>query len=501
MNVIQIPAGIYNGWNFQPGNQYIGAGNGKTIIEFPENFPGASGCGKHIDFDDLGLKDLTIAGGGLFFDKPNGRNNNISILNVEFKTTLNECIKFTCGLTSSLIQGCYFTGPSFGIYGYGYKGLTIRCNEFDGLGAGMHIDAQGDDNSVNGDLLVELNWLHRIKGMGCEFQGAASNLIFQDNWFEHPNLSSVFASNNNSFAFSLILAKSRDIIIRRNYVLSLEKPDGTGDRIAFEIGGDNTQVYDNYVNTTNDSFTDNDGDGGYSVSVHDNLIVAAARGPAATFGGANRTFVAQNNGPQVKLTWDINRGHPNRIGGFVSGGGSTTNTDTTPTNIMKITAIPDASQKGLVNIAITDVPAAAKKLLVVVFSGNGEFETAIEVDASRTSFPLEIREGWDHKISAVALASNATSITPGNALASAATTITTPGDGTAIFPKPRTTVVTNSTDATVADLTTKLAAANNTIAAQAATIAADKIKFTKLSADAAAIAKDSAALTADAATA
>jgi hypothetical protein len=159
-------------------------------------------------------------------------------------------------------------------------------------------------------LLVEQNYIKGAKGMGMEFQGTAAGLTFQDNWFEHPNLSSDATKNGSSMAFSLILDKSKDIVIRRNVVIAPERPDGKGCRIGFELGGDNSVAEDNYIDGVNHVAAMNDGVGTASVKFVNNRMADFLQAPSCSFCKSGTTFEATNNGPDVTLTWDIGRGPP-----------------------------------------------------------------------------------------------------------------------------------------------------------------------------------------------
>jgi uncharacterized membrane protein YgcG len=316
-DTIFFPAGNYN-INGQldklPGNRTF-TSNGDATLS------GRTATGEllHINSDNDTITNLTFNGGGIFIDKTGGFNQGIIINNDVFDLNTsgpnNNAITFTVGLANSQISNNLFTGYTggFGIYGYNYQGLTIANNEFVNVGAGAHIDAQ---NSSDGNLIVEQNYLTGIKGMGLEFQGSATNLTFQDNWYENPNLSSTASQNLNAFAYSLILDKSSNILIQRNVAIATTKPDGIGARVGFEVGGDNAMVRDNYVDGTQNVVEDNDGSGSSSVTVENNLFFGYATGPYIAFPSPIRTLTLINNGPNVHLDWDINRGRPQRNATF-----------------------------------------------------------------------------------------------------------------------------------------------------------------------------------------
>ncbi len=291
-----------------PGNRTYKGTNGAVL----KGQSSSQGELVKMQSDNATFTGLTFDGGGLFMDHPGGgRNTNILVDNNTFKLNTSgqhrSAITMTSGLSHSRISNNYFTGYNgeFGIYGYNYDNLTINNNEFVNIGAGIHIDAFGNC----GNLLVEQNYLTGTHGMGFEFQttGSAtpgsSNLVFQDNWFEHPNLNNDDSKNWNSFAYSLPLDKGVNVTIRRNTIIAPERPGGgKGIRIAFEVGGDNTVVEDNYVYGTNHVVAANDGMGSESVTARNNKFVNYLQGPGIAFPASNRTFTAYNNGPNVRLS-------------------------------------------------------------------------------------------------------------------------------------------------------------------------------------------------------
>jgi hypothetical protein len=283
-----------------PGDRTYKGTNGATL-----RGRGSNGQLVTLHADNVTFTGLTFDGGGLFMDRSGGFNNNIVLDYNTFKiNTSGEHtggITFTSGLRNSKITNNYFTGyggNGFAIYGYNYNTLTIANNEVVNVAAGFHIDAFYD----SGNLLVEQNYITGAKGMGMEFQSSATNLTFQDNWFENPNLSTTFNSNNNSMAFSLILDKSSNVTIRRNTVIAPKRPDGVGCRMGFEVGGDNTLVEDNYINGVNHVLAMNDGVGSASVTVRNNRFMNYLQNLSNSFPRSNVNWSASNNGPSVKLT-------------------------------------------------------------------------------------------------------------------------------------------------------------------------------------------------------
>lgn len=265
-----------------------------------------------INGDNVSVSNLIIDS-GIMIQKNGGYNNNISIHDnvfyMENSGSNDNGITFTSGLQNSLISENYFSNPNaggFGIYGYNYRNLTIKNNDLINLAAGMHVDAFGN----SGDLLVQNNYIHGARGMGLEFQGAATNLKFIGNWYEHPELSSDFNRNNNSFAFSLILDKSSNILIKGNTVIAPERPDGTGCRIGFEVGGDNTLVTENYINGVNHTIAVNDGSGSCSVTIDDNYLTNYLQGIGGIRPNAI-TYKGSNDG-STTLDWSLNNSQAGR---------------------------------------------------------------------------------------------------------------------------------------------------------------------------------------------
>lgn len=315
-DTILFPGGVYNlsSFNLQPhnsgGNGFIVPGdrkylgqNGATLrgsdfrgpVLYPQSFNGNN----RAQTRNVTISHLTFDGGGLYVDNVSGMNENFvvdyNVFNMNMSGENRNGITNNSGWKNSRITNNYFTGYncSFSIYGYNYDGLTIANNEFVDVNAGMHIDALIPSK----DLLVEQNYITGAKGMGMEFQSRGTNLVFQDNWYEHPNLSPVFDVNNGTMAYSLILDKSQDITIRRNVVITnpvTERPDGVGTRIGFEVGGDNTLVEDNYIYGINHSLAMNDGDGTASVLVRNNRFMEYLQGPAIGHEAPGRTLEVIN---------------------------------------------------------------------------------------------------------------------------------------------------------------------------------------------------------------
>jgi hypothetical protein len=275
-----------------------------------------------------------------------------------------------------------------------------------------------------------------MKGMGFEFQGTAANCVFQDNWFEHPTLSSVYNQNLNSMAFSLILDRGSNITIQRNTVIAPERPDGTGCRVGFEVGGDNTLVSDNYINGIDITVADNDGNGTGSVTVKNNQFSNYLQADYQAFPAPGRTYTASNNGPSVQLTWNINRGRPQRN---VRYGTITPAPAPSPTPIptpaptgFTLSAVAADSQT--IKFALANLPQGTETVTISCISTVGrevgaKVGPALVVKTPATTFSQAgYHPGWQITFYAIALDPT------GKVLNETSTSITMPGDPTIAWP-------------------------------------------------------------------
>lgn len=247
--------------------------------------------------------DMSGAGGHspFKFEIPGGAmNERIDIDNCQFINSMHGA-NWATGLKNSKINNSVFRGTqSYAVYGYNYDTLQMLNNEFYDCGAAFHIDALAA--GLNSRFAE--NYMKGTRGMGMEFQTAPSGVVFEDNWYEHPTLSSTFVQNNSSFAFSLIADQGKNIAIHRNVCIAPERPDGVGCRIGFEVGGDNTLVDDNYINGVNCTVGVTDGRGGFNVTVRNNKFTNFLQGITQSFAG---TLTQSNNGPGVKLSAEMER--------------------------------------------------------------------------------------------------------------------------------------------------------------------------------------------------
>jgi hypothetical protein len=217
----------------------------------------------------------------------------------------NNCIEFTTGLEDSRITNCVFDpirGDN-GIYGYNWKNLTIANNAFLNGNEGIHLVAH-DVSSAN--LLIEQNYFSGLRRMGVEVQGGGVDTVVQDNYYENPVITEKFEENMSTFAYSIISDRSRHTRVRRNTSIAPQRPDGTGVRIIFELGGEDVVCEDNYSTGGNCVAILNTSRNGKIVN---NRFVGQREGPSA-FEGRSRGAIVKSNEPGTRLTWDVDRGKP-----------------------------------------------------------------------------------------------------------------------------------------------------------------------------------------------
>jgi hypothetical protein len=257
---------------------------------------------------------------GIFFDNNSG--NMVSNVTLDNNTFYNDIggvesnsIYFTTGLRNTKITNNSFTkiGGNNGIYGYYWDNLTIANNAFLDGNEGIHVV---DHSNSGNNLLIEQNYFSGLHRMGIEYQGGGSNTVVQDNYYENPVLMSNVNQNLDTFAYSIVADRSANTVVRRNYAHGPDRPDGWGVRVMFELGGKGLDMYDNYS------------EGGFNViavngtratgKAHDNKIMDYI---AAPFNANGATVQFYNNGPDVQLSWDVNRPKPGPNGHFDVPGG------------------------------------------------------------------------------------------------------------------------------------------------------------------------------------
>ena len=227
-------------------------------------------------------------------------------------------------------QDSHITNSSFhdspGGWGIGFfkgSGLTIADNEFVNILNGIKSNNGGDTAH---DITITRNYFSGIRRMFAELQGQVKNFELSDNYVENPVLSSNFNDNIHSLGFSVIYHgdETRNARILRNTIKCPQRPDGTGVRLAFELGN-NFTVEDNYIDGigTMTSVFMGDSSGprsadqiGHTV-VRNNKMVNARWGQGGSYGqyGGNASY--GNNNASVQLSWDTNRHKPGpgRAGG------------------------------------------------------------------------------------------------------------------------------------------------------------------------------------------
>lgn len=269
--------------------------------------------GEHFLFHFVGehasFRNLTFHGRAFFCARTDGSMvNGLVIDNCWFHLDVTgqktNAIEFTTGLAHSRITNCVFDpikGDN-GIYGYNWKKLTIASNHFLNGNEGIHVIAHWDPSS---DLLVEQNYFAGLHRMAIEIQGGGVNTIVQDNFYEKPDLSEEFGRNHDTFAYSIVSDRSQNTRVRRNTSLAPQRPDGVGVRIIFELGGQGVVCHDNYSVAGNHVIAANGSNA--TGMAYGNRISGYREGPRNSNGAALKF---NNNGPDVKLSWDINRGKP-----------------------------------------------------------------------------------------------------------------------------------------------------------------------------------------------
>lgn len=305
-DTILFPAGTYNvSKAFDPkGGGRILQGNGAAI-----QTTGSTNPAIHFQGKGLTITGFTFKGRGIFLD--NNLGNMVEDLVIDQNHFMlqasgihNDAIEFTTGLRNTKITNNYFDpihGDN-GVYGYYWDNLTIANNSFTDGNEGIHII---DHSNSSKNLLIEQNYFSGLHRMGIEYQGGGWNTVVQDNYYENPVLFGSVSQNLDVFAYSIVADRSHNTVVRRNYAKGTERPDGFGVREMYELGGTDLDMYDNYS------------EGGYNViavngtnatgNAHDNKILNYLT-PPYNANGAHVQF--SNNGPNVQLTWDINRPKP-----------------------------------------------------------------------------------------------------------------------------------------------------------------------------------------------
>jgi polygalacturonase len=275
------------------------------------------------DAHDMTIQNLTWKGGGLRIEHRDSTDasgllvdNNAFELATSCKDASDpECntsaIRVLSKLAHSRISNNLFKDFALGSDGWAvvggcYEDVVVASNEVVGVPAGFRFDS-GD---CGGPATFELNYFDAIGrsegapfvGPGLYLLGGPQDVTVQDNWFENPSLSTTFHDNDSSYAFRVSLYGSRGTLIRRNIVLAPDKPDGTGCRIGFAVGGVSTTITDNWIDGIHVGIGDDDAFGAaggiHAVeSSHNHIRGAdiAIQAPDAAFD----TFESKDDGPDA----------------------------------------------------------------------------------------------------------------------------------------------------------------------------------------------------------
>lgn len=288
-------------WNAKP-LQFVATAN--STLQATGNFHIFKISGSNLTF-----KGLTFDGRGIWMERSGASIDNVVVDNNWFKLPSSSSDHRSSIQFQTLIRNTRITNNVFdpiagevGIYGYYWDNLLIANNAFMNGVEGIHV-INHDDKAR--DMVIEQNYFAGLHRMGIEYQAGGWNTVVQDNWYENPVMTSNFNDNRDTFAYSIICDRSQNTIVRRNVSIAPERPDGTGVRVIFELGGFNLQAYDNYSDGGNHVVAVN-GTGATGV-VRDNLFKNYLKGPSNA-NGAKVTFA--NNGPNVPLTWSLSRGRP-----------------------------------------------------------------------------------------------------------------------------------------------------------------------------------------------
>jgi hypothetical protein len=198
-----------------------------------------------------------------------------------------------------------------------------RFLKFFGQGAndsgGMLEVRDNSDKLTCGNLFIHHNYFGSCRGMAAEIQDGWLNNRWEDNYYEKPiAVGTNWQQNANVWCFSIVEARSSGCKVLRNFING-QLPAGTPSgcfRVAIEGGGFDQEIADNYI-VLNGTSNSADGAGNSSIAINgsnasgncrNNRIVNAPMPFNHTAVGAHMAM--SNNGPNVTLTWDINRPKP-----------------------------------------------------------------------------------------------------------------------------------------------------------------------------------------------
>ena len=327
-------------------------------------------------------------------------------------------------VNSKITNSSFHDSPGgWGIGFYKGSGLTIADNAFVNITNGIKSNNVG--NTAH-DITITRNYFSGIRRMFAELQGQVQNFELSDNYVENPVLAGSFSQNNDCLGFSVIYHgdETRNARVVRNTILCPQRPDGTGVRLAFEIGN-NFTVEDNYINGigTMTSCFMGDSSGPRSEAeightyVRNNKMVDARWGQGGSYGQYPRNASYSNNNANVQLSWNINRGKPGP--GRTFGGGTPTPDpvpDPTPEPIaFGITGTVQANTTtGTVKVSLDNLPEGTAK---VRFEPRASRDwsvtdtrvgptTTLDVAAAKSATLSGYHPGWEVDLRAVALDAN-----------------------------------------------------------------------------------------------
>lgn len=356
--------------------------------------------------DDITIKGMTFDGSSIAcFDNVNGQNHvkRLKVNGNRFKgrrwTVSGDggmqwaCIAWNKGFRDSTIENNVFDPIESwtALYGYGWIGLSIVQNTFlnrrssnntktdqgrfiklHGVGAEPPAPSPFPEGKPNSNLFgvcerltIARNYFGSFYGMAIEYQDGSANDVIEDNTCEMP----IFISGNvddhlDCFGFSIVAARSANLICRRNkFVLTCPNPSNR-ERLAIELGGFNVVCEDNYIRGPLGASIDMNGSSG-SGNIRNNRLDDAPQPKAAN--GAHPTI--SNNNTTVQLTWDINR----KIAGSTWGWGQP------PTTTPPVTQPPPVDETAALKAENAKLKADNIAKGTEIANLNGKISDAIKV--------------------------------------------------------------------------------------------------------------------------
>lgn len=249
--------------------------------------------------ENIVLKGLRFDGPLVYSDQAGGGIcENITIDDCEFHNA--SRFEFRSGLKNSLIQDCLWRNVNQGIYGEYYDGLTVQYCDFFGGHQQAHIDAIQPSRN----LVWRQNYAEGWSRIGLECQSTADGVLIEDCKWDLP-----VGGPPHLATISGILDNSRNVRITRCWF-----PHSPTNVWHVEAGGGNNQadatiIDDCYLQHALNLVKVTDKKGTWYVIVKNNRTVGPITISADNGQGV---LVNQNNGPNVPLTWDINRERPGR---------------------------------------------------------------------------------------------------------------------------------------------------------------------------------------------